>query len=177
MAHAASRLEGYESGNPGGNLPARKEDGLLRRRLGRSRSLRHSGIDDEKENPEKGTGRGLARRRRSPEVFGVYRPDLLQRSIAGRPRRAHETAEPFPAAFHRSLAVMQILIVHDDAEVGEQLEGMVADYTRHQCDRVENDAAALRWSQTHARCDLLITQLEGAGVDGLTLGASLSEVF
>jgi DNA-binding response OmpR family regulator len=72
---------------------------------------------------------------------------------------------------------MQLLIVHDDAEVGEQLAGMVADYTSHQCGLVENDAAALRWASTHERCDLLLVQLGGTGVDGLTLGGSLSEVF
>lgn len=72
---------------------------------------------------------------------------------------------------------MQVLIVHDDAEVGEQLAGIVADHTAHQCDLVENDAAAQRWAQKHARCDLLLAQLEGPGVDGLTLGGSLSEVF
>ena len=29
---------------------------------------------------------------------------------------------------------MQLLIVHDDAEVGGQLAGMVHDYTEHQCE-------------------------------------------
>jgi CheY-like chemotaxis protein len=53
----------------------------------------------------------------------------------------------------------------------------VADYTCNQCYLVQNDAAALRWAQTHARCDLLLTQLEGPGLDGLTLGGSLSEIF
>ena len=72
---------------------------------------------------------------------------------------------------------MQLLIVHDDAEVGEQLAGMVTDYTEHACDLVENDDAAQRWAQKHARCDLLLAQLEGPGVDGLTLGGALSEVF
>jgi hypothetical protein len=72
---------------------------------------------------------------------------------------------------------MQLLIVHDDAEVGEQLAGMVADYTAHQCDRVENEAAALHWADAHARCHLLLAQLDGRGVDGLSLGGSLSEVF
>ena len=72
---------------------------------------------------------------------------------------------------------MQLLIVHDDAEVGEQLSGMVADYTEHTCDLVENDAAAQRWAQTHAHCELLLAQLEGLGVDGLSLGGSLSEIF
>ena len=72
---------------------------------------------------------------------------------------------------------MQLLIVQDDAEVGEQLAGMVADYTEHACDLVENDAAAHEWAQKHARCGLLLAQLEGPGVDGLTLGGSLSEIF
>jgi DNA-binding NarL/FixJ family response regulator len=72
---------------------------------------------------------------------------------------------------------MQLLIVHDDAEVGEQLAGMVADYTEHECDLVANDAAAQQWAQKHARCDLLLAQLDGAGVDGLALGGALSEIF
>lgn len=72
---------------------------------------------------------------------------------------------------------MQLLIVHDDAEVGEQLAGMLADYTEHASDLVENDAAAQEWAQKHARCELLLAQLEGPGVDGLTLGGSLSEIF
>jgi DNA-binding response OmpR family regulator len=72
---------------------------------------------------------------------------------------------------------MQLLIVHDDAEVGEQLAGMVADYTQHRCDLVANDAAAQEWAQKHARCDLLLAQLDGAGVDGLGLGGALSEIF
>ena len=37
---------------------------------------------------------------------------------------------------------MQLLIVDDDAEIREQLAGMVADYTEHACDLVENDAVA-----------------------------------
>jgi hypothetical protein len=72
---------------------------------------------------------------------------------------------------------MQLLIVHDDAEVGEQLAGMVADYTDHDCGLVPSDAAAQQWAQKHARCDLLLAQLDGTGVDGLTLGGALSEIF
>ncbi len=72
---------------------------------------------------------------------------------------------------------MQILIVHDDAEVGEQLMRMVTDYTAHPCDLVESDAAALRWAREHARCRLLLAQLEGPAVDGLALGGSLGEIF
>ncbi|HMG04256.1 MAG TPA: DUF4388 domain-containing protein [Chthoniobacterales bacterium] len=72
---------------------------------------------------------------------------------------------------------MQLLIVHDDAEVGGQLLGMVQDYTEHGCDLVENDEAALRWARQHARCGILLAQLEGPAVDGLTLGGSLGEIF
>jgi CheY-like chemotaxis protein len=72
---------------------------------------------------------------------------------------------------------MQILIVHDDAEVGEQLMRMVTDYTAHPCDLAESEAAALRWAREHARCRLLLAQLEGPAVDGLTLGGSLGEIF
>ena len=72
---------------------------------------------------------------------------------------------------------MQVLIVHDDAEVGEQLMSMLKDYTPHPCDLVESDATALRWAQEHARCGLLLAQLQGSAVDGLTLGGLLSETF
>jgi DNA-binding response OmpR family regulator len=72
---------------------------------------------------------------------------------------------------------MQLLIVHDDAEVGEQLAAMVADYTPHLCDLVASDAAALEWARKHERCDLLLAQVNGAGVDGLALGGPLSEIF
>ncbi len=72
---------------------------------------------------------------------------------------------------------MQLVIVHDDAEVGEQLAVMVADYTEHACELVASDAAAQKWAQRHARCDLLLAQLEGNGVDGLALGGALSEIF
>jgi len=72
---------------------------------------------------------------------------------------------------------MQLLIVHDDAEVGEQLMSMVKEYTAHRCDLVESDAAAHHWAREHDQCGLLLTQLEGTVVDGLTLGGSLSEIF
>ena len=72
---------------------------------------------------------------------------------------------------------MQLLIVHDDAEVGEQLAGMVADYTAHACDLVASDATAQLWAQQNAHCDLLLAQLDGNGVDGLAIGGTLSEKF
>jgi len=72
---------------------------------------------------------------------------------------------------------MQLLIVHDDAEVSEQLAGMLADYTAHTCELVASDAAAQDWARKRAHCDLLLAQLEGGAVDGLTLGGSLSAIF
>ncbi len=72
---------------------------------------------------------------------------------------------------------MELLVVHRDAEVGEQLVQMVKDYTAHECDLAGSDVAALDWGRRHARCALLITQLEGDGIDGLALGGSLSEIF
>ncbi len=72
---------------------------------------------------------------------------------------------------------MQMLVVHHDAEVGEQLVQMVEDYTPHRCDHVRDEAAALSWARSHARCSLLIAQLEGPNSDGLALGGTLSEIF
>jgi hypothetical protein len=72
---------------------------------------------------------------------------------------------------------MELLIVHREAEVGEQLVQMVKDYTAHECDLVGSDVAALDWGRRHARCRLLLTQLEGDGIDGLALGGALSEIF
>ncbi len=72
---------------------------------------------------------------------------------------------------------MELLIVHRDAEIGDQLVQMVKDYTAHGCDFAGSHVAALDWGRRHARCTLLITQLEGEGLDGLALGGALSEIF
>lgn len=72
---------------------------------------------------------------------------------------------------------MQLLIVHHDAEVGEQLTQMVKDYTEHHCGFANSDAGALDWARGVPRCSLLITQLQGEGVNGLSLGASLCDIF
>jgi Domain of unknown function (DUF4388) len=72
---------------------------------------------------------------------------------------------------------MQLLIVHRDAEIGEQLVQLIKDYTRHECDLCGSNAAALDWGQRHEKCALLLTQLTAEGIDGLTLGGALSEVF
>src|ERR1700750_3226194 len=72
---------------------------------------------------------------------------------------------------------MQLLIAHRDAEIGEQLAQMVTDYTTHECDLVGSAPAAFDWGRRHARCRLLITQVEGDDYDGFSVGASLSEIF
>jgi hypothetical protein len=72
---------------------------------------------------------------------------------------------------------MQLLIVHRDVEVGEQLAAMVTEYTEHHCGLARSGASALQWARSAARCSLLITQLDGDGVNGLSLGGSLSEIF
>ena len=72
---------------------------------------------------------------------------------------------------------MQLLVVHRDAALGDQLVRMVTSYTAHDCDLVDSNAAALQWGRSHAQCTLLLTQLQDEGVDGLTLGGPLSEIF
>jgi DNA-binding NarL/FixJ family response regulator len=72
---------------------------------------------------------------------------------------------------------MQLLIVHRDPEMGEALVQMVKSYTRHHCQLVPTESAAMEWARRHQRCDLLLTQLEAEGINGLTLGSALSEIF
>ena len=72
---------------------------------------------------------------------------------------------------------MQLLIVHRDSEMGEALVQTVNSYTPHQCELVGSDVAALDWARRHHQCNLLLTQLEAEGIDGLALGSSLSEIF
>lgn len=72
---------------------------------------------------------------------------------------------------------MQLLIVHHDAEVGEELVRMVTDYTEHHCGYASSGAGALEWAGSAARCSLLISQLDGEGVNGLSLAATMSDMF
>jgi CheY-like chemotaxis protein len=72
---------------------------------------------------------------------------------------------------------MQLLIVHRDPEMGEALVQMVKGYTRHHCQLVGSDLAAMDWARRHQKCRLLLAQLETEGIDGLALGSSLSELF
>ena len=72
---------------------------------------------------------------------------------------------------------MQLLIVHRDPEMGDGLVQMVKNYTGHHCLLVPSDAAAMDWARRHQRCDLLLTELEAEGINGLGLGSALSEIF
>jgi CheY-like chemotaxis protein len=72
---------------------------------------------------------------------------------------------------------MQLLIVHRDPEMGEALVQMVKSYTRHRCELIGSDVAAMDWARRHQQCNLLLTQLEADGIDGLALGSSLSEIY
>lgn len=72
---------------------------------------------------------------------------------------------------------MQLLIVHHDVEVGEQLVEMIREYTEHHCGFATSDARALDWARGVPRCSLLLTQLQAEGVNGLSLGATLSDTF
>ena len=54
---------------------------------------------------------------------------------------------------------------------------MVKSYTRHQCQLVRSDGAAMDWARRHQQCNLLLTQLEAEGIDGLALGSSFSEIY
>jgi CheY-like chemotaxis protein len=72
---------------------------------------------------------------------------------------------------------MQLLIVHRDPEMGKALVQMMKSYTRHACDLVRCDNEAMEWARRNQRCDLLLTQLEAEGINGLALGSSLSELF
>ena len=72
---------------------------------------------------------------------------------------------------------MQLLIVHHDVEVGEQLVRMVKEYTEHHCGLADSERGALDWARGVPRCSLLITQLQGEGLNGFRLAATLSETF
>jgi hypothetical protein len=72
---------------------------------------------------------------------------------------------------------MQLLIVHHDAEVGEELVRMIRDYTEHTCGFATSDAKALDWARGVTRCSLLITQLQAEGVNGFALAATLCDMF
>src|SRR2546430_5052822 len=149
MAYAASRLESHQSRNPRRDLSPGEEQDFVRCRARCRRRVGYTARNNEKENVlKKGDGYGRIGRGGPPEISRLHRAHLLQRAIAIRPRRSDEIAESVSAAADRT-PVMQLLIVHDDAEVGEQLAGMVTDYTEHDADLVASDAAAQQWTRGH----------------------------
>jgi CheY-like chemotaxis protein len=72
---------------------------------------------------------------------------------------------------------MHLLIVHREEQIGQVLQTMVQEYTAHTADYVRSDRAAIEWAEEAAECELLLTQLEGEGVDGLTIAGSLGKRF
>ena len=72
---------------------------------------------------------------------------------------------------------MHLLIVHHEEEIGRTLQRMVAEYSAHTADYVTTDEAALQCADESGGCDLLVTQLESEGVDGLSMAGSLGERF
>jgi DNA-binding response OmpR family regulator len=64
---------------------------------------------------------------------------------------------------------MQLLIVHEEPEIGEPLRRMVEEYSGHAAAFVPGESAALEWAEQSTECDLLITQLQSESVDGFTL--------
>jgi hypothetical protein len=56
---------------------------------------------------------------------------------------------------------MQLLIVHDDAEVGEQLAGMVADYTEHAYDAWVRAAETISTPWDEALVQAVVRHREG----------------
>lgn len=72
---------------------------------------------------------------------------------------------------------MELLIVHRDPEMGQALVQMIKTYTRNQSQWVTSDKEAMDWARHHQHCELLLAQLEDDGIDGLSLGSVLSEIF
>jgi hypothetical protein len=70
---------------------------------------------------------------------------------------------------------MQLLTVHPDGEVGEQLVQMVKDYRAHECDFVHSNGEATK-SPRHAQGTPLVTQLKSSGRDGFILGGMRGRV-
>lgn len=75
--------------------------------------------------------------------------------------------------------MIRLLTVHHDAEIGGQLVQMVRDYTGYESALTRSESETLvwlrRWPDVHPR--ILLTQLDAPGLDGLALGAMLSEMF
>jgi hypothetical protein len=75
--------------------------------------------------------------------------------------------------------VTQLLIVHRDAEIGQQLVRLVKEFTGCEGAHTASESETLVWlrRQPGARPRILLTQLDAPGLDGFSLGAILSEMF
>jgi Domain of unknown function (DUF4388) len=75
--------------------------------------------------------------------------------------------------------VTQLLIVHRDAEIGRQLVHLVKEFPGYDSAATTSESETLVWlrHRPEARPRILLTQLDGAGLDGFALGALLSETF
>jgi hypothetical protein len=75
--------------------------------------------------------------------------------------------------------VTQLLIVHRDAEIGQQLVRLVKEFTGCESAQTATESETLVWlrRQPGARPRILLTELEAPGFDGFSLGAILSEMF
>ncbi len=73
----------------------------------------------------------------------------------------------------------QLLIVHRDAEIGRQLVQLVKEFTGYDSVHTASESETLVWLRRYpeTRPRILLTQLDGAGLDGFALGALLSETF
>ena len=73
----------------------------------------------------------------------------------------------------------QLLIVHRDVEIGQQLVGLVKEFTGCDSAHTTSESETLVWlrRQPEVRPRILLTQLDGPGFDGFSLGAILSEMF
>lgn len=73
----------------------------------------------------------------------------------------------------------QLVIVHRDAEIGRQLVRLVKEFTGCDSAHTTSESETLVWlhRQPQARPRILLTQLDGPGFDGFSLGAILSEMF
>jgi Domain of unknown function (DUF4388) len=75
--------------------------------------------------------------------------------------------------------VTQLLIAHRDAEIGRQLVQIIKEFTGCESALITSESEALVWlrRQPEMRPRVLLTQLDGPGFDGFSLGAILSEMF
>lgn len=75
--------------------------------------------------------------------------------------------------------MIPLLIVHQDAEFGEELARMVKEYTGHESARcrTESEALVLLRRRPNIRPRILLAELDGVGLDGFNLAAQLSENY